>query len=76
MISISFTAELNKGALESAQVGPQEIFSVYYGRSHDYWMDEAEKELDEQNVGVTGGRLKNLARSLAKKFYDANTEDY
>ena len=39
-------------------------------------MDEAEKELEEKKLPVTGGRLKTLAKSLGRQFYTDNTEDY
>ena len=74
--TISLPGTMEKEAMDSCTIGPEETFPVYYGKCHAYWMDEAEKELEEQNIPVTGGRLKTLSRSLAKQFYNSNTEDY
>ena len=59
----------------AAIVGPDETFSQYFGHSHEYWMDEAEKELDEKKIPVTGARLKTIAKSLAKQFHSSNQEN-
>ena len=54
---------------DSSTVLSGETFAQYYGRNHEYWMNEAEQDLEERNIPLTGARLKTVAKTIAKKFF-------
>ena len=54
---------------EIPRVKSGESVTDYFGRTRDYWLQEADQEAEASGAEVTGKQLKKEALKLAEIFY-------
>ncbi len=56
---------------DAPDVDGDEDCADYFGRTKDFWLDQAERVAEKEGLEVTGRRIKKAATRMAEEFYSS-----